>query len=177
MELPPPSAQRGVLYNSRLVTIDESGPVRTTILVAESDYSLRALIGWCLLARGYRVLTAEDGLEAVDRALSNPPDLIIADAALTVPAAEAGSFLAYVASDPRLCTIPVLATVASDRTDQPAARTLPKPFDEGKLLRAVEEIIGPNRATPPEGIALGDCEEVTPVVHLSWDSAEEPTVS
>lgn len=152
--------------------------MRTTILVAESDYSLRALIGWCLLARGYRVLTAEDGLEAVDRALSNPPDLIIANADLTVPAAEAGRFLAYVAGDPRLCAIPLLAIVDSDRTDLSAARMLPKPFDERKLLRAVEDIIGPNRATPPEGIhVLSDAEEVTPVVHLTWDSVEEPTAS
>jgi CheY-like chemotaxis protein len=152
--------------------------VRTTILVAESDYSLRALIGWCLLARGYRVLTAEDGLEAVDRALSNRPDLIIANADLTVPAVEAGSFLAYIAGDPRICEIPVLATVDSDGMDPPAARTLPKPFDEGKLLRAVEGIIGPNRATPPGGIyPLSDTEEVTPVVHLTWDPAEEPTAS
>lgn len=152
--------------------------MRTTILVAESDYSLRALIGWCLLARGYRVLTAEDGLEAVDRALSNPPDLIIANADLTVPAVGTGTFLAYVAGDPRICAIPVLAVVESDRTVVPAARILPKPFDEGNLLRAVEGITGPNRATPPEGIhLLGDSEEATPVVHLAWDSAEEPTVS
>jgi len=152
--------------------------VRTSILVAESDESLRALIGWCLLARGYRVLTAEDGLEALDRALSNPPDLIIANAELTVPAVEAGSFLAYLAGNPRICAIPVLAIVEPDSAEVAASRILPKPFDEGKLLRAVEDIVGPNRATPPEGIQLaGDREEVTPVVHLTWDHTEEPTVS
>ena len=143
-------------------------------MVAESDDALRALMGWCLLARGYRVLLAEDGLEALDRALCNPVDVIVADASLSLPAVEVGTLLRYLTTDRRLCEIPVVAVVDGAVPEGLGARQmLKKPFDERKLLDTIEAVVGPSRATPPYGFPPHrESDEVTPVVEVTGASTD-----
>jgi len=51
----------------------------TVILVAEDEKDIRELIGFTLRFAGYTVLLAENGLEAVELAQAEHPDLIILD--------------------------------------------------------------------------------------------------
>ncbi|MDD5656460.1 MAG: response regulator [Elusimicrobia bacterium] len=50
-----------------------------TILVVDDDRDVREALKLGLEVKGYRVLTAGDGLEAVDRACADRPDFIILD--------------------------------------------------------------------------------------------------
>ncbi len=49
------------------------------ILVVEDDRTLLDVLQYNLLKEGYRVVTAVDGLQAIEAARSEPPDIIILD--------------------------------------------------------------------------------------------------
>jgi diguanylate cyclase (GGDEF)-like protein len=58
---------------------DPPGADRPTILVADDDPDLLATLGFRLQERGYHVLMANDGVEALDMARRSRPDLVILD--------------------------------------------------------------------------------------------------
>lgn len=49
------------------------------ILIAEDDADIRALLRLYLEGEGFRVLEAEDGMQALTLARENPPDMVILD--------------------------------------------------------------------------------------------------
>jgi DNA-binding response OmpR family regulator len=55
------------------------GPTDATILVADDDPEILSLVARLLSKRGYQVLEAQDGLEALELARSKRPDLVILD--------------------------------------------------------------------------------------------------
>lgn len=52
------------------------------ILLAEDDASMRRFVEIILQQAGYEVLTAEDGLQAMQTALANKIDAVVADAVM-----------------------------------------------------------------------------------------------
>jgi CheY-like chemotaxis protein len=58
----------------------EANSVRKTILVAEDDTAMRRFVEVTLERLGYSCITAEDGLEGLKIALSDPIDAVVADA-------------------------------------------------------------------------------------------------
>lgn len=52
---------------------------KPTILIAEDSNDAREVMGILLRLRGYKVLSAENGVQAVDVALRRRPDLILLD--------------------------------------------------------------------------------------------------
>jgi CheY-like chemotaxis protein len=53
--------------------------VTETILLAEDDRFLRRAMEVTLIKRGYKVITAADGVQALERATAELPDLILLD--------------------------------------------------------------------------------------------------
>jgi CheY-like chemotaxis protein len=53
--------------------------VKQTILIAEDSNDAREAMGMLLRLKGYKVLSAENGLRAVEVALTGRPDLILLD--------------------------------------------------------------------------------------------------
>ena len=49
------------------------------LLIIEDEFAMRTALADCLSAEGYRVLTAADGAESLQRALDEQPDLILLD--------------------------------------------------------------------------------------------------
>lgn len=58
--------------------------IATRVLVADDDASIRAVLAAHLLASGFDVLEAADGLEAVERFRTGDPDVVLADLAMPV---------------------------------------------------------------------------------------------
>ena len=56
--------------------------VGRTILYAEDHEDIRRFAGKMMSLRGYDVLEASDGEEAIEMALANHPDLILMDMAM-----------------------------------------------------------------------------------------------
>lgn len=50
-----------------------------TVLIVDDEPDIREIISYNLLREGYSIETAKDGIEALEKAQANPPDLVILD--------------------------------------------------------------------------------------------------
>jgi CheY-like chemotaxis protein len=118
------------------------------VLLVDDDEDVRESIGDLLRGKGYRVVTAADGNEALD-VLSGvrKPCIVLLD--LVMPGMDGWKFLGVVQSDPVLATIPVVIASAHAATHAPAGSlgVLRKPFDLDDLFRIVAEHCGQARGS------------------------------
>jgi CheY-like chemotaxis protein len=89
----------------------QEGNVRSrTILVVDDFDDTRLLLRTWLERRGFRVVEAEDGLEAVKRAQSESPDLIIMD--MEMPQLDGLSATRTIRTIKGLGSVPIVAVSA-----------------------------------------------------------------
>lgn len=122
-----------------------------TILIADDDELLSALVQYKLEAAGYQVVLAENGavaLAAIEQAL---PDLVVLDAMM--PVLTGSEVLARLKSDPRTADVPVIMLTARRGQEDVvtalrsgAADYLTKPFIPEELLVRVETALFRSRA-------------------------------
>jgi CheY-like chemotaxis protein len=115
-----------------------------TILVAEDDEDNRFTLKILLEMRGYRVLTAANGHEAIDVAEREHPDLVLMDLRMPVLNGLATTRQLRQHSDARLRQIPVLALSAYDPTQHRAVAIaagcndyVTKPIDYDRLEKLI----------------------------------------
>lgn len=113
------------------------------ILVVDDEAEIRSSMQENLERNGYRVLTAENGIEAVDRARGETPDLILLD--LMLPALDGYRVLKLLKSDERYQKIPILViTAKADVEDWALAEEcgaddcMVKPVRPNDLLEKIE---------------------------------------
>ncbi|RYF88703.1 MAG: response regulator [Caulobacteraceae bacterium] len=117
----------------------------STILIADDDPLLRALLVHRLSADGYQVLTAEDGAQALAAITEQKPDLVVLDALM--PVMDGFELLRRVKAG-RLSDAPVIMLTAL-RRDQDivgalklgAADYLVKPFIPDELSQRVRRLL------------------------------------
>jgi len=95
---------------------DESSPLREAanidadsqpcVLLVEDDRSVRRYLEVTLQRSGYRVLTAEDGLEAMKVAMSSAIDVVVTDAIM--PNLSGQQLAAFLRKNPKLSRIPIV---------------------------------------------------------------------
>jgi CheY-like chemotaxis protein len=81
-----------------------------TILVAEDNPVNRELLRELLEGRGYAVLEAGDGQQALQMAEAAPPDILLLD--LGMPVLDGYATVRKIRENPRLANLPVLAVTA-----------------------------------------------------------------
>ncbi len=81
-----------------------------TILLVEDNEMNRDMLSRRLVRKGYRVLTAEDGLAGVDLAAAELPDLVLMD--LSLPVLDGWEATKRLKGDPKTRSIPVIALTA-----------------------------------------------------------------
>ena len=120
--------------------------VRKKILIADDDKSVAECMEILLGLSGYDVLVAFDGQEAVKKARSVVPDLILMD--MVMPKLSGFDACKIIKKDPALRHIPVIAlTSLSQMGDIEKAYTAGaddyqhKPFDNAHLLEKVEKYL------------------------------------
>jgi two-component system, cell cycle sensor histidine kinase and response regulator CckA len=117
-----------------------------TILVAEDEEMVRGLLARMLRLRGYRVIEAASGGEAVAAAANGVRiDLLITDVVMTdINGRELADRLAK--SRPSLPVLYISGytdeSIAHHGVLEPGIRLLEKPFSAETLVRRVREILG-----------------------------------
>lgn len=138
-------------------------------LVVDNDGFFRELLGEILGDLGYAVITAADGLEALESVTRTPPDIIFLD--LVMPKVGGDRVCAYLKSDPATASIPIVilsATVAEDRAKvmgMGADACIAKlRVDELRthVQAALESLRGGVRAAPPPPGAVFGVERALP---------------
>jgi two-component system phosphate regulon response regulator PhoB len=118
-----------------------------TILLADDERNLRALVAETLDESSYRILQAANGEEALSIARAEIPDLIILD--WMMPGISGLDVLKELRKQPETVNVPVILLTA--RSQQPdraagieagASAFLSKPFSPLELLETAEELIG-----------------------------------
>ena len=117
-----------------------------TILVVDDEEDIRAVLQARLETAGFQVQTASNGLDALERIRSDPPDLIILD--IMLPDITGLDVCALVKRDRRLRRVPIiLLTARSQVRDRLAGVALGadaylnKPFSADELLAEVRRLL------------------------------------
>lgn len=80
------------------------------VMIADDAEDARDIYETYLVFRGYRVVTAVDGADAVARALVCQPDIILMD--LRMPRMDGWEAIRHLKADPRTASIPLVAVSA-----------------------------------------------------------------
>jgi len=121
--------------------------VSATILHVEDNASNRKIVRDLLGRRGYRVVEALDGEEALAAAERERPDAILMDVQLPRMSGLEATRQLKAREDLRHIPIVIITSYALSGDDQKAFaagcdRYLPKPYSPRELLRTVEELLG-----------------------------------
>lgn len=113
------------------------------LLLIDDDPNLILLVKDYLEFRGYEVITAENGQEALDMLQKESPDMIICD--VMMPQMDGYSLVEHVRKDPRTSWIPVLFLSAKGQSQDRvkglntgADVYMVKPFEPEELVAQVE---------------------------------------
>jgi DNA-binding response OmpR family regulator len=116
------------------------------ILAVDDDDRIRRLVQITLQSRGYRVSTAEDGLEALQMIDAETPDLVVLD--VTMPRMDGIEVLRRVRAKTETTTLPVVMLTAKSQDEDVlegqrsgADYYLTKPFHPLELIAVVEEAL------------------------------------
>lgn len=114
-----------------------------TILVVDDEAHIRELLKQELEEAGYRVITAKDGMEAIEAAKLAKPDLITLD--VMMPEINGFDVAATLKNDPFTMYIPIIIISAKDKEAGchllGIEKYLTKPIKADILLKEVESII------------------------------------
>jgi len=126
--------------------------MRAKILVVEDNFALRDQIEATLEFNDYEVIVASDGLEGLEKARNEAPQLVLSD--LMMPGGSGLDMVRQIRSNPEIAGIPIVlisarvsASDVREGMNLGADDYLTKPFRLEELLRAVESRLIRHRAT------------------------------
>jgi len=117
-----------------------------SILAVDDSASMRQMVSFTLKGAGYHVIEAADGQEALEKARSQPVDLVLTDQ--NMPRMDGITLVKLLRSMHAFASTPmlILTTESSDEMKAKgkaagATGWLVKPFDPAKLLDVVKRVI------------------------------------
>ncbi len=124
---------------------------KTTIMVVDDSITMRKVTTRVLERADMEVVTAKDGLDAVEKLQDTIPDLMLLD--IEMPRMDGYELATYMRNDARLKGVPII--MVTSRTGEKhrqraleigVERYLGKPYQEADLLRQVQETLRTTRA-------------------------------
>ncbi len=120
--------------------------MRKKILVVDDDPEVRELLGFNLKKAGFAIGTAANGVEALKKACSVSPDLILLD--LMMPELDGFAVCEILRRDPATSAIPILIVTAVSGQlarltglESGATDYMTKPFSPKDLVARVKELL------------------------------------
>ena len=125
----------------------DSTPASPLILVADDEYYAQMLLKRVFEREGFRVETADNGLQAIEKATALRPDLILMD--IQMPGIDGFEAVKLLRGEKRTERIPIIVVTAAAREPQDVARGLGlgaddyqrKPFNTSELVARVRSKI------------------------------------
>ena len=126
-----------------------AAPVRRipAVMVVDDSITMRKVTGRVLERHNMEVLTAKDGVDAIEKMAERVPDLMLLD--IEMPRMDGYELAQNMKSDPRLKDVPIIMITSrtGDKHRQRAFdigvnRYLGKPYQEVELMRNVFEMLG-----------------------------------
>lgn len=119
------------------------------VLVADDDEDILSLLGLRLRRAGYEVLTARDGVEALEAVERATPDIAVVD--VMMPRMDGHELVRRLRERPETAAIPILVLTAAvhDRVAQASAAAgadahMRKPFSPRELVDRLEQLRAPS---------------------------------
>jgi CheY-like chemotaxis protein len=117
-----------------------------TVLVVDDEIHIVHVVAIKLRSHGYKVLSAENGAEALELSRQTRPDIIVAD--FQMPIMTGLELVEKIRSERATADIPVIMLTARGFAIEPQQKEqlqitefLSKPFSPKELLRCVEDIL------------------------------------
>ncbi|HEX7664981.1 MAG TPA: response regulator [Polyangiaceae bacterium] len=121
----------------------------TTILIVDDEYALVETLTDLLQDEGFRVVTAANGKDGLERVQAERPDLVLTD--LMMPIADGRELIRGIQADANVASTPIILMSSSPKsvalldggtTPLKVANFLRKPFPWKTLKEAIEAIVG-----------------------------------
>jgi CheY-like chemotaxis protein len=113
------------------------------VLVVDDEFASLEVLALLLTGEGFRLFTAGDGQEALERLSEAPMALVITD--YKMPRMDGSELCSRMLADPRFDKIPVIFTSATYRQDVPRAKNVvgffSKPLLFKDVLKTVHQIL------------------------------------
>ena len=123
-----------------------TGPQRTLVLVIDDSITMRKVTSRVLEALQYEVMTAKDGVDALEQMQERTPDIILCD--IEMPRMDGYELTERVRDDSRLRAIPIVMITSRagqkhrDRAMHAGANAyLTKPYQENDLINEIERLL------------------------------------
>jgi two-component system chemotaxis response regulator CheY len=120
-------------------------PVALTVLTVDDSRTMRDMLKHSLVAAGFRVLQAEDGIDGLEVLKTETPDVVVTD--INMPRLDGFGFIEAVRRDVERRGMPVLVlTTEADAEKKSRAKAagatgwIVKPFDPAKLVDAIRRV-------------------------------------
>ncbi len=121
----------------------------TTILIVDDEYALVETLTDLLQDEGFRVVTAANGKDGLERARAERPELVLTD--LMMPISDGRELIRSIQADEEIAETPIILMSSSPKSialvdggTAPLRITafLRKPFHWTKLKEAIEAVVG-----------------------------------
>ncbi|GAB3739266.1 ATP-binding protein [Microlunatus parietis] len=139
---------RGTIFTFTLPRAERSVPAgqedHPTVLVCDDDDYAVEVMCRLLEARGYHAVGVTDGQAAIERALTDPPDVVVLD--LAMPGTSGADVIAALGRHSATRRLPVVVVSGLSPTGSPeiaakVAGWLVKPIDEERLAHTVRSVL------------------------------------
>jgi chemosensory pili system protein ChpA (sensor histidine kinase/response regulator) len=128
----------------------QAAAVQPTIMVVDDSLTVRKVTGRLLERHGYLVVTARDGVEAMEKLLELVPDVMLVD--IEMPRMDGFDLTRNVRADARLSKVPIIMITSrtADKHQNYAreigvSHFLGKPYQEEELLTRIAGYLGERR--------------------------------
>jgi chemosensory pili system protein ChpA (sensor histidine kinase/response regulator) len=127
---------------------DKSEPVARArkVMIVDDSVTVRKVTSRLMERQGWEVLTAKDGVDAVNQLQDVYPDMVLLD--IEMPRMDGFEVLRTVRRDPRLASLPIIMiTSRTGEKHQQQAKELGvngflgKPFQEAGLMSTIEQVL------------------------------------
>jgi CheY-like chemotaxis protein len=118
-----------------------------TILIVDDEFGIAESVGSLFSDEGFRVFTAVNGKQGLERVADSAPEIVLID--YMMPVMNGAEMLQALRAQPRYAQLPVVlmsgvaeAIVKKDPLGHGYSAFVRKPFDAFTILRIVRELLG-----------------------------------